>query len=320
MNLPRSIHLLLFLAMFSCALSTRAQTCTVASSSGMNFGTNLKSSPTDQIDVNGTIELTCIGGGNGQPRRACLALGTGAPVPNPRTMTAGAGALNFQVYDTSTSGTIIATSGSESTGMIMERAFTSGSPSGTPVNVSFPIAARMFSGQTATSGSYIAALAISTGAGNITASGCAPSDMVPQGTNLIVNAQVGADCTLDIPDVSFGTVTRLTSPIDTSTNATVTCTSGAPWTLSLNAGSSTGNTYATRRMSPGGIGTGVVQYQIYRDPGPANVWGNGTGGTVTRTGTGVGVAQTVPIYLQVPAQAPHPEGTYSDRVTATLTF
>lgn len=320
MRISRSIFLVLVAALFGWSATALAQTCTVASSSGINFGSNLSATPTGQVDVNGTIVLTCIGGGNGQPRRACLSLGADAPVPNPRKVASGASTLNFQVYDTSSSGVVIATSTSESTGMIMERAFTSGSPNGTPVNVSFPIAGRLFAGQTAPAGNYSLALAIATDAGNLTPGSCAPAGMIPQASSFPVNAGVVADCTLNIPDVSFGTVTRLTSPINATTNATVTCTSGAPWTLAMNAGSTPGNTYASRRMSLGGSGPGAVQYQIYRDPGPANVWGNGTMGTVTRTGTGAGTPQSIPIYLQVPTQGPQAEGIYSDTVTATLTF
>ena len=319
MRISRSIFLML-VAVAGLPATASAQTCTVASSSGINFGSNLTATPTGQIDVNGNIVLTCIGGGNGQPRRACLSLGIDAPVPNPRQLVSGANTLNFQVYDTSGSGAVVATASSESAGMIMERAFTSGTPSGTPVNVSFPIAGRVFAGQTAASGNYTLALAIATDAGNLAPGSCAPATMIPRGANFVVSAGVGADCTLAIPDVSFGTVSNLASPIDTSTNATVTCTTGAPWTLSLNEGSTPGNTYGQRYMSLGGAGPGVVQYQIYRDPGPANIWGNGTAGTVTRTGTGTGVAQGIPIYLRVPAQGAHAEGTYRDTVTATLTF
>ena len=320
MNMSRLIFASLVILLLAWSASASAQTCTVASSSGINFGSNLSATPTGQIDVNGTIVLTCIGGGNAQPRRACLSLGADAPVPNPRRLVSGANTLNFQVYDTSSGGAVIATSASESTGTIMERAFTSGTPSGTPVNVSFPIAGRLFAGQTAASGNYNLVLTVATDAGNLAPGNCTPGGMIPQGSNFPITASVGADCTLSIPDVSFGTVTRLTSPINAATNATVTCTSGAPWTLAMNAGSTPGNTYAARRMSLGGSGPGAVQYQIYRDSGPVNVWGNGTSGTVTRSGTGVGVPQSIPIYLQVPAQTPQAEGTYSDTVTATLTF
>lgn len=318
MRMSHSVFVVLAAILFGWSATVSAQTCTVQSTSGLNFGTNLKGSPTDQIDVFGVVTLSCTGGGNGQTRRACLALGTGAPVPNPRSLVSGASTLNFQLYDNSTSGPIVATSQSESAGRIMERTFAADPHA--PVIVSFPIAGRLFAGQIAASGTYTSALAISVWEGNASGAGCGPGDPVPQASNFIATAQVGADCTLSIPDVSFGTVTRLTSPIDAATNATVTCTSGAPWTLAMNAGSTPGNTYAARRMSLGGSGPGAVQYQIYRDSGPANVWGNGTGGTVTRSGTGVGIPQSIPIYLQVPAQAPQAEGTYSDTVTATLTF
>lgn len=316
--MSHSVFVILAAILFGWSATVSAQTCTVQSTSGLNFGTNLKGSPTDQIDVFGVVTLSCTGGGNGQARLACLALGADAPVPDPRSLVAGANTLNFQLYDNSTSGPIVATSQSESVGRIMERTFTANPHS--PVIVTFPIAGRLFAGQVAASGTYTSTLPISVWEGNTTGAGCGPGDPIPQASNFIATAHVGADCTLSIPDVSFGTVTQLTSPIDAATNATVTCTSGASWTLAMSAGSTPGNTYAARRMSLGGSGPGTVQYQIYRDPGPANVWGNGTMGTVTRSGTGVGTPQSVPIYLQVPAQAPQAEGTYRDTVTATLTF
>ena len=318
MRMSRSVFVMLAAILFGWSATVSAQTCTVQSTSGLNFGTNLKGSPTDQTDVFGVVTLSCTGGGNGQTRRACLALGTGAPVPNPRSLVSGANTLNFQLYDNSTSGPIVATSQSESVGRIMERTFAADPHA--PVIVSFPIAGRLFAGQVAASGTYTSALPISVWEGNASGGGCGPGDPIPQASNFIATAQVGADCTLSIPDVSFGTVTRLTNPINAATNATVTCTSGAPWTLAMNAGSTPGNTYTARRMSLGGSGPGAVQYQIYRDSGPVNVWGNGTSGTVTRSGTGVGIPQSIPIYLQVPAQTPQAEGTYSDTVTATLTF
>lgn len=321
MRMSRSLWVLLaVVVLLGWSTAAGAQTCTVASSSGLNFGSNLTGSPTAQIDVSGSIVLTCVGGGNAQPRRACLALGTEAPVPNPRQMTSGANTLNFQLYDSTVGGPVIATASSESTGAIMERAFTTGSPPGTPVNVTFPIAGRLFAGQTVTSGNYSLALTVYSEAGNLGAGGCLPGALIPAGGNFVVNAGMGADCSLNIPDVSFGTVTSLASALNTSTNATITCTSGAPWTLSLNAGSTPGNTYAQRYMSLGGAGPAAVQYQIYRDPGPASIWGNGAAGTVTRTGTGTGTAQSIPMYLQVPAQPAQAEGTYSDIVTATVTF
>lgn len=318
MKMSRSIVVFLMLAILSgWPAIAGAQTCTVQSPGGLNFGANLRGSPTDQIDVFGSITLSCSGGGNGQTRRACVALGNGASVPNPRTLVSGASTLNFQLYDGNTSGPVVATSQSESAGRIMERTFVANPH--TPVVVNFPVAGRLFAGQVAASGTYTLALPISVWAGN-DSGGCGAGDPLPQAASFVATAQIGADCTLSIPDVSFGTVTRLTSPLTTSTNATVTCTSGAPWTLAMSAGSTPGNTYASRRMSLGGSGPGAVQYQIYRDPGPANIWGNGAGGTVTRSGTGVGTPQSIPIYLQVPAQAPQAEGTYRDTVTATLTF
>ena len=89
----------------------------------------------------------------------------------------------------------------------------------------------------------------------------------------------------------------------------------------MNAGSTTGNTIAARKMSLNGAGAGVVSYQLYRDSNtpPTTLWGDGTTGAVY-TGSGTGSAQTIPVYGQVPSQVTPTAGTYKDTVTATITF
>ena len=48
-------------------------------------------------------------------------------------------------------------------------------------------------------------------------------------------------------------------------------------------------------------GGNLLSYNIYTDAARANVWGDGTGGTVTiASSTGTGAAQNVTVYGRVP--------------------
>ena len=66
-------------------------------------------------------------------------------------------------------------------------------------------------------------------------------------------------------------------------------------------------------------GANTVNYSLYTDIARSTVWGN-TVGTDTKSGTGNGSAQTLTVYGQLPAgQYPTP-GSYSDTITATITY
>lgn len=67
-------------------------------------------------------------------------------------------------------------------------------------------------------------------------------------------------------------------------------------------------------------GDGAVNYQLYLDAAHSTIWGDGTAGTSTATGTGSGLSQSLTVYGQVPAQTTPAPGTYSDTITATITF
>ena len=63
----------------------------------------------------------------------------------------------------------------------------------------------------------------------------------------------------------------------------------------------------------------TLNYTLYSDSGRTAVWGQ-TIGTDTVAGTGNGSAQSVSVYGRIPGgQAPVP-ATYSDTITATVTY
>ena len=65
-----------------------------------------------------------------------------------------------------------------------------------------------------------------------------------------------------------------------------------------------------------------LQYNLYKDAAYAQIWGNGTGGTVTlvNTNSGSGVGPTHTIYGRIPAGQDLPVGVYTDTIVITITF
>lgn len=121
-------------------------------------------------------------------------------------------------------------------------------------------------------------------------------------------------------NMDFGTRARSTGQWDTSSNLTVNCSAGTPYTIGLNNGlheASATVSATNRRMA---FGTNYVPYGLYQDSGRATLWGN-TPGTNTLAGTGTAAAVTVPVYGRVLAASTNvPAGTYVDTVTATITY
>lgn len=94
---------------------------------------------------------------------------------------------------------------------------------------------------------------------------------------------------------------------------TVTCPSGLPFNIGLNAGAGPGATTATRVLTNGSV---TLNYTLSRLPTGTN-WGN-LSGTDTLSSTGTGGNQSFTIYPQIlGAQYPTP-GTYSDTVLGTI--
>jgi spore coat protein U-like protein len=69
-------------------------------------------------------------------------------------------------------------------------------------------------------------------------------------------------------------------------------------------------------------GSNYLQYNLYKDAAYAQVWGDGTGGTVTlaNTNSGSGTGPTHTIYGRIPAGQDLPVGTYTDSIVITITF
>src|SRR5215475_422100 len=121
-------------------------------------------------------------------------------------------------------------------------------------------------------------------------------------TTFAVTATVQATCSATATALAFGTYTPGAGALTGNSNISVKCTKNTPYTVTLNAGTTTGETYAQRLMASG---TNTLQYNLYTSAGLTTVFGDGTAGTGNATGTGAGVAtaNTVTVFGQLPDSA-----------------
>ncbi len=103
------------------------------------------------------------------------------------------------------------------------------------------------------------------------------------------------------------------APLDVSGQIQYQCKGGARPVVTLSAGD--GGAFQPRRLSQG---ADSLAYNLYRDAGRTEVWGDGTAGTVTvSAGTG---RVTLVVYGRIfPGQAAA-AGDFADTVIATLNF
>lgn len=121
-------------------------------------------------------------------------------------------------------------------------------------------------------------------------------------------------------NLSFGNY-NAASGAQTTANMTVTVRCGnagdslPALVASLSKGGS--STYSPRRMS---LSTNTLNYNIYNQAGFTTIWGDGTGGTLTRNyGGGANVA-TATGFGMIPVGQYVAPGLYTDTITVTITY
>jgi spore coat protein U-like protein len=119
-----------------------------------------------------------------------------------------------------------------------------------------------------------------------------------------VSATVLTNCTVTASNLNFGNYSAsAASPTNMSTSLSVTCTNGLAYTVDLNGGNSHS-----------------LNYQLYTTNGYASIFGDGTGGTITVSGSGNGSAQSIPVYGQIATAQYVPAGSYSDTISVTVNY
>jgi spore coat protein U-like protein len=306
------LHALLLLAlMLLWPVQAQAQNCSTSAQT-LAFGTT--GTPTAQRDTTADVTVNCSGSA-GTTYRVCLAInaGTAPSTVLNRVMRSGSNSLAYDIATTSggaTWGDNISAAGNE----VSVTVGASGSGSATA-----RMYGRISSGQNLPAGTYTS---------NLQVQGRIPSGGSPcingtgsslTATSFTATATLGGTCTITASAINFGTVANLTAGLSASGGLTITCSNTMPYSIALNAGTTTGNTIAARKMSLSGAGPGVVSYQLYQDASGSVLWGDGTTGAAY-PGTGSGTAQSVPVHAKVPSQSTPSSGTYKDTVTATITY
>ncbi len=122
-------------------------------------------------------------------------------------------------------------------------------------------------------------------------------------------------CTITLVDVAFGDYDVFATKATKSTGKVkVKCTSGADYTIALSAGF---GTITSRVMTDGSY---QLDYNLFTDSQHTTIWGDGTSGSVTVSGTGTGSNTAYTVYGLVPAAQNVPVGSYSDTITVTVTY
>jgi len=132
-----------------------------------------------------------------------------------------------------------------------------------------------------------------------------------------VTVSLTATCTINSASaLNFGTQGVLSANVDQTSTIQITCTNTTPYNIGLDAGTGTGATVATRKLTSGG---NTVNYTLYSDSGRSTVWGN-TISTDTVAATGNGSGQNYTVYGRIPTQTTPAPGTYTDTITVTVTY
>lgn len=117
-------------------------------------------------------------------------------------------------------------------------------------------------------------------------------------------------------NVDFGTSLRATAVPEATGTINVLCTAGTAYAIALNNGNYYDAPNSTRRMSDGS-GVNYVAYGLYQTTGTSTPWN----AVNLKSGTGTGTTVPVAVYGSLGSGASNvPSGTYTDAVTATITY
>jgi len=135
-----------------------------------------------------------------------------------------------------------------------------------------------------------------------------------------VSATVGKNCTIGAANLALGEFVGDNNPTAES-DITVRCTAGTAFTIALDDGVT--GSYAGRRME--GPGGNFLVYNLYTDDTYGAVWGDDTGDTDVRVGSGAGMATPITrtVYgrlLAADNDGPVEAGAYTDTIVATITY
>ena len=139
-------------------------------------------------------------------------------------------------------------------------------------------------------------------------------------TTVPVGAVVSPECIIDATPLAFGVYDPIgahgTADLDGVGTVIVACTKGMVATVALDLGSNAEG--STRRMTSG---TDYLTYELYRDAGRGDVWGDDLVGRALSLGVATSKApQHLTVYGRVAGGQDVRAGTYLDSIVATVNF
>jgi spore coat protein U-like protein len=130
-----------------------------------------------------------------------------------------------------------------------------------------------------------------------------------------VTVTVNPGCNISANPLNFGIYSG--SLITSATTISVNCNSTTSYNVGLNAGTGPGATVTTRAMT--GVGGAALGYSLYSNSAMTANWGQ-TVGVDTVSGTGNGLPQSLTVYGKIPGGQTVVPGSYTDTITATITY
>jgi spore coat protein U-like protein len=140
----------------------------------------------------------------------------------------------------------------------------------------------------------------------------------------------GQTCTVSATAMAFGNTYQplVGTALATTSTVTITCNPGLiviNLTPVVTLGPGGSGSQTARRMSTTTTPVRNLTYQIYKDTGHTQIWGDGTGGTFTNSTTiGLGlifpITQTYTAYGYILPNTPGSVGVYSDMVQVIVTY
>jgi spore coat protein U-like protein len=127
-------------------------------------------------------------------------------------------------------------------------------------------------------------------------------------------------CTITTVPVSFTNYDRaMASPADATGFVRVTCDPGIPFTVRLDPGQHSGNTFTPRKMRHSTHGDDI-EYNLFRDSARTEIWGDGTSSTFVQIGVGTGAESSFTVYGRIPPRQNVRVGFYGDSITVTVAW
>jgi spore coat protein U-like protein len=296
-----------------------AQTCS-ASPSALNFG-SVSPINLGAVPATGTVTVSCTWPATTLLVSAQVCLNMGGTTP--RALTSGTNTLQYNLYQDSANSVPwgSTTLGTTPISLVLNKPLT-GTTASASVNFYGQILANQPTVPTTGNASTVYSQTLSQtsltyGFFVLLSPGCAALTTSAGSFGFTASATVVNNCLISATNVAFTATGVLSSALDATGSITARCTNGDAYRIALNGGAS-GNVAARTMVRSGG--GGVVNYQLYTNAGRSQAWGDGTGGTTMPTGTGTGNAVVIQVFGRVPAQTTPAPGSYSDTITATISF